>query len=166
MATVNITIGNQTIKFPLSGEDALWSPAIIDFAQAVSVQLSAIASPFDVSPRVQTLTSDTNSGLNIEDAVFPSGSVRSFNFSYSIYRTNGVTVLSEDGIVNCVYDTANSTWYLQHEFNGDKQADGQPYHTFAMSGDQLTLSTVALGGAYDSANSTISYNAKTLLITS
>jgi hypothetical protein len=166
VATVNITIGNQTIKFPLSGEDALWSPAIIDFAQAVSAQLSAIASPFDISPRVQTLTIDTNPALTIEDAVFPSGSVRSFSLSYSIYRTNGVDVLSEDGLVNGVYDTANSTWYLQHEFNGDKQSDGIPYHTFTMSGDQLQLTTVGIGGSYDSVNSTISYSATTLLISS
>lgn len=55
-------------------------------------------------------------------------------------------------------------WILQHEFTGERQTSGIPYHTFSMSGDQLQMSTVAIGGAYDSINSKISYSAKTLLV--
>jgi len=162
--SVNITIGTELIKFPTTGDDSLWSPAVIDFAQAVALQLASISSAFDVSPRVQTLSSDGNVNLPINDVVFPSGSVRSFGFSYAIYRTNTVTNLAENGIVNGVFNSATSTWILQHEFSGDRQTSGIPYHTFSMSGDQLTISTVAIGGAYDSVNSKLSYAAKTILV--
>ena len=47
---------------------------------------------------------------------------------------------------------------------GTKQSTGALYHTFAMSGDQLTLTTVAIGGSYDSINSKISYSAATELV--
>ncbi len=162
--SINITIGNQVIKFPSDGDDALWSPAIIDFAQAVADQLSGISSEFDISPRVQILASDSNTNLNVEDVIFPSGSVRSFVLTYSIYRTNGVITLAEDGILSGVYNTVTSTWGLQHEFNGDRQPSGDSYHTFSMSGDQVTISTVSIGGVYDNINSKLSYQASTLLV--
>jgi len=164
--SVKLTIGSQVISFPTSGTDQNWAPAVVQFAQAVADQLAAIASQFDISPRVQILTSDTNSGIDISGCSFPSGSVRSFIFSYAIYRTNGVALdtLAEDGTVSAVFNTITSTWTLQHEFEGKRQSDGSPYHTFSMSGDQLLLSTVQIGGAYDGALSTISYNAKTNLV--
>jgi hypothetical protein len=162
--SIRLIVGSQVIEFPSSGQDANWSTSVIQFAQAVTDQLAAISSQFDISPRVQILSSNTNSGLVIDSCVFPSGSVRSFTFNYAIYRVSSTMNLAEDGIVSGVYDTATSTWSLEHEFNGAKQSSGLPYHTFTMSGDQLQLSTVALDGSYDSVDSTISYSAKTQLV--
>lgn len=159
-----ITIGSTVIDFPNSAADSNWAPAIDEFAQAVADQLAAIASQFDISPRVQILTSDANTNLIISSAVFPSGSVRAFQFFYSIYRTNTVIALAEQGTVSGVFDDLSSTWILQHEFEGERQSNGTAYHTFSMSGDQVTLDTVAIGGSYDSTNSKISYSAKTLLV--
>lgn len=160
-----INIGGTIINFPNSGTDANWAPAVIEFAQAVADVLASIASPFDISPRVQILTSDNNINININSVTFPSGSVRAFLFSYAIYRVNDTMALAETGSIYGVYDTLNSTWSLNHQFEGEKQSSGQPYHTFIMSGDQMQLSTVAIGGSYDSNNSKISYSAKTNLIT-
>lgn len=162
--SIPITIGNQVINFPSSGESPNWAPALIDFAEAVSLQLISIASPFDISPRAQILTSDANINLNIDQVIFPSGSVRGFSFNYAIYRTNGVISLAETGFVNGVFDTLSSIWTLEHEFSGPRQSDGSVYHSFTMSGDQMQLSTVAIGGSYDSTNSKISYAARTILI--
>lgn len=160
-----LVIGTRVIEFPDSGSSPLWSEAVIDFAQSVESQLALTASAFDVPPRVQILTSDSNSGLNITDCIFPSGSVRSFSVFYAIYRTNGVTSLIQQGEIRGIYDTLEAAWYLNDEFNGDRQADGLPYQSFQMSGDQLQLNTTLLGGAYDTANSRISYSAKTQLKT-
>lgn len=160
----NIIVGSRVIKFPNNGSDASWSQNIIDFAEAVADQLQAVSSEFDISSRVQILITNTNSGLNISDAIFPNVSVRGFSFNYSIYRVTDSESVAETGFVNGVYNTDTSTWTLEHRFQGPRQSDGQPYHTFAMSGDQLTLSTVALSGVYDNTNSKISYLARTTLV--
>lgn len=160
----SITIGSRTIKFPNSGSDASWSQGVIDFAEAVAEQLQAVSSEFDISSRVQILISNTNSGLTISDAVFPNVSVRGFSFNYSIYRVTDSESVAETGFVNGVYNSDTSTWTLEHRFQGPRQNDGQPYHTFTMSGDQLTLNTVSLSGVYDNANSKISYLARTTLV--
>lgn len=162
--SVRLTIGTQIISFPTSGTDANWAPAVVQFAQAVADQLAAIASQFDISPRVQILTSDANTNIDVSGCTFPSGSVRSFNFVYAIYRTNGVDTLAEEGAVNAVFNTDTSAWSLQHEFEGQRQTDGTPYHTFSMSGDQLVFSSIAINGAYDNVNSKISYRALTNLV--
>lgn len=159
-----ITIGNQVIQFPTSGESSDWAPAIVDFAEAVSTALQGIASQFDISPRAQTLTSDANTNLNISDVIFPNGSVRGFTFNYAVYRTNSVTALAETGVVTGVYDTLAGSWTLQHDFQGPRQSDGTIYHGFSMSGDQMQFSCSALGGTYDNTNSKISYAAKTILV--
>jgi hypothetical protein len=163
--SVRLVIGTQVIEFPSSGQNANFAPGIIQFAQAVTDQLSAIASQFDITPRVQILSVDVNNTIDVDSCVFPSGSVRSFTFTYAIYRVNSTTSFSEDGTVVGVYDTLNSIWILQHEFEGTRQSSGLPYNTFSMSGDQLKISTTTIGGTgYDGTNSELSYSAKTLLV--
>lgn len=160
----NITIGQTVVPFPKSGDNEDWSGPIILFAQAVSNQLATVGSQFDISPRVQVLSTDANVNTNLIGLIFPSGFVRSFSFNYSIYRTNTVISIAETGFVNGVFNTLSSTWNLEHEFSGNRQADGTLYHSFVMTGDQLQLNTVAIGGAYDNANSKISCAAKTILV--
>lgn len=162
--SVKLTIGSQVISFPENGASPSWAPGVIAFAQAVTQQLQGITSAFDVPPSVQVLATDTNSGLNIQNAIFPSNQVRSFVFTYAIYKTNGVTSIAEDGSVKGVYDTLNSMWSLAHSFSGPRETDGTAYNTFSMSGDQLTLSTAPIGGSYDGVNSKISYEGKTILV--
>ncbi len=160
-----ITVGSEVIDFPNSGTDPNWAPAVIAYAQAVANQLQAQASPFDVPPKVQILTSDSNVNLNLTDAIFPSGSVRSFSMYYTIFRTNTVDSVLDQGEVYGSYNSDTTAWVLSEKFNGTRQDDGLPYQSFNMSGDQLQLNTVAIGGSYDSVNSTISFSAKTELAT-
>lgn len=161
--SIKITIGNQTIDFPSSGQSPNWAMAVDDFAQAVADQLIAIASPFDIAPRVQTLNNDANTNLNLNGVIFPHEAITAFVCTYSIYRTNGVISLAEQGVINGVYDPLTASWSLQQDFQGPRQADGTQYNVFNISGDQLQLSTVAIGGAYDSINSKISLFARTNL---
>ena len=160
----NIQVGNRIIKFPNSGSDAQWSQPVIDFAQAVAQELQGISSEYDVNPRVQTLISNTNTNLAISGLTFPNSAVRGFTVSYAIYRTNTVDSLVQTGTFSGIYDTVNSNWVVEHEFVGERQSNGLPYHTFGMSGDNVTLSTIAMTGSYDNINSNISYSAKTLLL--
>lgn len=168
-STIPVVIGNTVIQIPNTGASAIWSEAIIQFVQAVEVQLQAIASPFDIPPTVQVLTSNTNAAINLTgtgaNLTFPSGSVRSFVFTYSIYRLSSTDSVTETGTVIGVYNTDDASWSMQHEYIGDVQTSGASYVTFSMSGsDELLLTTVAIPGVYDSTDSKISYSAQTELV--
>lgn len=159
-----IQIGTDIINFPSSGSDALWSPAIIQFAETVADTLSGIVSPYDVTPKVQTLTTDGNTALVLSGATFSGGNVRKFTLDYAIYRTNGVTSISEAGTLTGTFNTGTASWEIQDEYIGDRQANGQAYHSFSIGSEQVYLDTVAIGGTYDNVNSKISFSAKTELV--
>ena len=153
-STIPITIGTTVIQFPNTGASPLWSEAIIQFAELVAIQLQANASPFYVSATVQTLRYNANADINLtgngSNLAFPSGSVRSYVFTYAVYRKSDSTSAVETGTVIGVFNTATVAWSIEHEFIGNVQSNGQSYVTFDMnSSNELLLSTVAIGGVYD-----------------
>ena len=184
-STIPITIGDTIIQFPNSGASPSWSPAIIQFAELVSIQLQSISSPFDVAPTVQVLTSNINAGINLTgngaNLSFPHGSVRSFDFTYALYQDStgaGATSIAVTGTVIGVYNTTTTSWTIQHEYAGSvqgsttstqsitagHQGSGQAFLSFDMDGsDNLLLTTYGIFGSYDPTNSKISYSAKTEL---
>lgn len=170
-----IVIGEVTIDFPNTGADPTWSPSIIQFAQAVENQLSTISSNYDVRPSVLYLDENSNTGLLIPEAAFDKTKVRAFTFSYAIFREVDTTIspitvvksLAESGTVIGVHD--GTSWSLEHEYEGERQTNGQSYHTFTIdSQNQLRLTTielpVSLNQIYNGTKSKISYSAKTLLM--
>ena len=170
-STIPITIGTTLIQMPNSGASPIWSQAIIQFVQAVELALQSSSSPFNISPSVMTLASNTNTDIPLTGTgapiSFPNGSVRGFVFFYDIYRYTSSTSTVQQGQVSGIFNSSTSTWELQHEFSGDVQANGQPYSTFDMnSSDQLLLTTVPLSSGTYNAASTISYYATTNLVTS
>lgn len=169
-SSIPVTIGTTVIQFPATGQSPIWSEAIIQFVQAVELQLQLTQNPFDISSTVQILTSNTNNNINLNgngaNLSFPTGSVRSFVFNYGIYRLTTTESVIDTGIVNGIYSIDTATWFIQHEFDGDVQTDGTPYHTFDINGsNELVLTTVALSsGVYNNINSTISYSVQTQLV--
>jgi hypothetical protein len=75
-----------------------------------------------------------------------------------------VTSKEEIGVVSVVFNETVGQWTLQHEFSGDKKLDGTSYLTFNMNGNSLEVTSEAIGGTYDTANSTISFSARTLAV--
>lgn len=161
-----IQVGTDIINFPNNGSDALWSPAIIQFAEAVADTLSGIVSPYDITPKVQTLTTDGNTSLTLTGATFSGSNVRKFELSYAIYRTRSDASLSisEAGTLTGTFNTLTASWEIEDEYIGNRQANGDSYHYFTIGAEQVFLDTVAIGGAYDNVNSKISFSAKTELV--
>lgn len=168
----NIQVGNQIIKFPNSGADANWAPAIVQFAEAVGSQLLILGNPGDKSSRVEQLTANGLTNWNIPNATFIGSETRKFTFSYAIMRRNYVTPtplsIAEQGVVEGVYNTYLNSWELTHNFTGPRQVgvgvNGLAYHTFNMSGSQLRLTAAAIPEPTNGDYGTISWSAKTELV--
>lgn len=159
--SVKINIGDTVINFPTSGTDANWSEAVVEFALAVENQLLSVGLITDIAPQVTDIPETGTKQLFTMD----SAQVRAFTMQYGSYRVStgvGATSKTVSGVVNAVYNETTSTWSIEHEFIGDKQANGQSYITFDMNGDVLEATPVTIGGIYDPIDSTISYSAKTL----
>ncbi len=170
-STIPVTIGDTVIQFPNTGSSPIWSEAIIEFVQAVETQLQILSNPFDSPALVQPLTQNINTNLTLTASGsalgFPSASVRSFTFTYAIYRVSDSASDASTGVVTGIYNSDAAIWGLSHEYAGDVQTSGAPWVTFDMNGsDEITLTTVLIPGIYDSVNSTISCSAKTELVTS
>lgn len=168
-STIPITIGTTLIEFPNTGASPIWSEAVIQFALAVELALQAQGSPFDIAPVVMTLPSNGNVDINLtgtgSNLSFPNGSVRSFDFTYAIYRFSDIASVTQTGHVLGVFNTIATTWSIQHEYAGDVQSTGESWVTFDMNGnDELLLTTISIPGIYD-ITSTISYSARTELVT-
>lgn len=155
-----IQIGQDIINFPSNGSDALWSPAVIQFAQIVANTLSGTA--VNIPPKVQTLSNDLNTNADLIGATFDGGAYRKFSLSYVIYRErlDGSFSISESGTLTGSFNELSNSWELQDEYIGDRQANGTSWHSFTISGDQIQFSTPAIGAPYDNVNSKISFSAQ------
>lgn len=157
----NIKIGQTTIDFPNTGRDPTWSDSIIQFAEAVAVQLSLTSSNYDVAPTVTTLENDNPSGEVL--ATFDSGNVIGFNVFYTIYRKSTTTNCSETGTICGLYN--GSGWVIQREFEGSRDSTtGTSFHSFSITAQgelKLTYPEITTG-TYDT-ESRISYYAKSII---
>lgn len=159
-----ITIGNNVINFPETGSDALWSPAIIQFAESVEDKFNAASNPFDIASKVVILN-DNASTFTLTAAKFDPADVRKFSFNYAIYRKSNTETKIQSGVFSGIYNTIDSTWTFQDEFFGDRKSDGTPYNTFSLNSSyEVELTTQLINGVYDSVNSTISFSGKTELV--
>jgi len=156
-----VIIGSTPIDFPNTGTDAVWSEAVDEFVVAVEEQLNGIVSIYDITPRVQDLNigAAVDETANVSACIFNPTFVRGFVFSYALYRTNGTLALAENGTVSGAYNTSTSLWELEHQFSGVRDVNGNFYHKFDMSGNQLTIKATAITGTVS--GSKISYSAKT-----
>lgn len=168
-----IIIGNDVINFPDSGSDALWSPAVIQFAEAVELQLLASSNTYDISPsRVQISSNPATLTVNLGIS-FDGSFVRKFVLDYVIYRIYDYpaspTSCIEAGTLTGSFDTAAAQgWILQDEFNGSKKVDGTSYHQFFVDYSNANLIKVNIdqfgSGTIYTPLSAISFSAKTELV--
>jgi hypothetical protein len=158
-----IKIGTNIVNFPNSGSDALWSPAVIQFAELVESELEKFTTGFDISPTVFNITILTGSTYDI-GADFNPVNVRKFILDYAIYRESDSTSIVESGVLTGIYNDKLAEWKLQDEFNGDKTPSGTAYHSFSIITNRVQLTTKTIPGSALVKNNTISFSAKTELI--
>lgn len=103
--SVTITIKGTPIDFPSSGESPNWSPAVIEFAQAVEEVLLSAVGPYDVSPQVFNLVSG-GPPQPITNLSFSTVTVRAAYIKYSIMLI-GSSTTSEAGNIVALYNGSN-----------------------------------------------------------
>lgn len=159
---VTITIAGTPIEFPTSSESPNWAPAIVQFAEVVEGALSTVVGPYDVA--LQSLNIDAyNPGTNIDiqSLAFPTTEVRSFQVTYSVFRTaeSPTTSAYEAGVLTAVYNPSNpigNKW----EVSSEKTGDGKILLNVTDTG-QVQFSTTLIGTTNHSG--TISFKASALL---
>ena len=113
--SVTITIKGTPIDFPSSGESPNWSPAVIEFAQAVEEALLSVVGPNDIPSQVFTILND-NVTVDVTNLSFSTADVRSVYIKYAIILS-GSSVITEAGNIILVYN--GSSWELTRDFVGD-----------------------------------------------
>jgi hypothetical protein len=155
-----ITVGTVPIQFPDTGNSPVWSDAIIQFAQAVAAQLANVIGPYDITPQVYNLVSDTNTNVSIPNLQFPVSNVAGAVITYTITRVTNTSTAEEAGVITIDYHPERLTgakWDIQREFTGNADV------TFAITdAGQVTFSSTPLGGIFTSGQ--MSFRAIALII--
>jgi hypothetical protein len=160
VSTIPIQIAGTTIQFPSTGQSPIWSPAVIQFAQAVSAALAGIVGPADVAP--QTLVLDPynpGSDIIIPNLTFSTTTVRAAFIRYAVYRQTTTQNGSEAGTLTIVYNPNNP---INNKWEYDRTYVGNAQVQFSIS-DQgsVQISTIGFTGI-DHVGS-LSYVAQALL---
>lgn len=156
-----ITIGGTPIQFPDSGSSPNWSPAVIQFAEAVENVLTGVFGPFDVAPQSFALDLfNPATGVNIPHLTFTVQAVQAVFIKYTVNRTTDVTTAYEVGEIKMVYNPngpSGSKWEVGRQYNGN----GLVTFTVLDIG-QVQINTQLLTGSNH--RGTIVYSASALLI--
>jgi hypothetical protein len=113
--SIQINIKGTLIDFPSSGESPNWSPAVIEFAQAVEDAILSAVGPYDIPSQVFTILND-NQTYDVTNLSFSTATVRAGFIRYSIIL-EGTATTTEAGNIMVVYN--GSTWDLTRDYVGN-----------------------------------------------
>lgn len=145
--SIPIVINGNIIQFPSSGQSPNWSPAVIQFAQAVAAALNLLVGPFDVPPQTYVMTSNANTNVILPNLDFPPSNVQGAIISYSVFRQttdSGAMTVSETGQLIVNYNPTfptNQKWSISRDYVGNADV------TFSISDvGQLEFSSSLITG--------------------
>lgn len=150
--SVQINIKGTLIDFPASGESPNWSPAVIEFAQAVEEALLSVVGPNDIPSQVFNILND-NTTIDVTNLSFSTSTVRAAYIKYSIILT-GSSITSEVGNIMVVYN--GSSWEITRDYVGDTNC------SFAISSIGQVSITIPVVSGFNSTFSKLSFSAQAL----
>lgn len=152
-----ITIGSTVIDFPNSSSSPNWSPAIIEFAQAVAANLAFAVGPYDIPPQSQAITQEFEGPTDITNLVFSTSAVRAAFIRYSVYRESSTpAVATETGTISIVYNQTNPSlnkWELSQDKTGDASITFSITDTGQVQFTTTTIGPFVTGKIYFTAQS-------------
>lgn len=132
----NLTVGNETFKYPSQGENPGWGESASDWAEAVTDKLGTVSGTYDIAKTTFTILDNQASAVDITGFSFSSTVTRSFVADYIVYRATGF----ESGQIFGVYN--GSAWDYTVSHNGDAGISFQ-----VSTGGQVQYFTDAVYGA-------------------
>lgn len=116
---LSLTIAGTTYQYPQSGEDPNWSNGAgpTEWAQAVTDALATLIGPGDILSSTFAIDNNISVATNVNGLIFDSGTIRSANITYAVYRTSTSTPSgnSESGTLLLTFDdsaASGSQWQL------------------------------------------------------
>lgn len=156
---MTIVIAGTVIDFPNSSASPNWSPALIQFAEAVEQALSGIVGTYDISPRTFALDAVPNAtATDVPSLAFPTSEVRGAFVQYTVYRTTDSANAAETGTLSLIYNPNMGTG-LKWEMTRQCVGNGQVVFTCLDTG-QVQVTLTALSGTGHSGR--LNYTAKAI----
>jgi hypothetical protein len=139
-----LTIGNETFEFPLSGENAGWGENVTDWATAVTSALSTVQQPNDITRTTAQILNNRSTDTSVTAFLFDSSEVVSVNGEYVVTRTttSPAQTFVQSGFIQGNYDGTN--WNIIHKSVGDAGVTLD----ITSSGQVTYTSTNITGSAY------------------
>jgi len=138
-----LIVNNIPFEYPEQGEQQPWGEAATGWASEVTNVLSSLKSSSDILETSANIQNNVTTPTAVNQLVFNSTTVRSFQVQASIYRTVGALQKSEEiHLVGLNKGTAG--WDLQQDGIGDSgvsltiDSNGQVYYTSSNLGTPHT----------------------------
>lgn len=139
---ITLVVNNIPFDYPEQGEQQPWGEAATGWAKEVTTVLNSTFGPSDI---LETSASINDNQVNavIPGFFFDPAQVRSFSVRGSIYRQIGVTVYTEEFLINGLNTSVGANpWNIQIEGFGDSGV------TFSIDASgQMKYSSTNLGGS-------------------
>ena len=157
---ITINISGEIIDFPSTAASPDWSPALIQFAQAVESAISGFAGPFDVPPQIEIIDA-YNPGISIDmpNFAFPVSAVRGVDITYTVFRQTSTNTAAEKGTIQAVY---NPDGPVGNKWNTSRELTGDGFISFYITDTgQMQFTTTTIPGT--SHTGRLAYSAKSIL---
>lgn len=147
MATKSLTVNNKVFNYPGPGEDPGWGEDATSWAEEVTTVLNSILGAGDILETTFNIANNISSPTTVVGLTFDTGTVRSANITYSIYRVTDSSPSGniETGEIALVYDNSASSgnkWLLAQKIDGDAGV------TFDITdAGQITYTSTNIAGA-------------------
>lgn len=141
---VTLVINNIPFEYPEQGEQQPWGESATAWAEEVTRVLNSVKGVSDLLESRASIGNNQTTFANIQDFLFDSLVVRSFNVSGNLYRKIGTSELFEEFSINGLYQ-GSAGWMISQDSMGnagvlfEMTPSGQMrYKSTNMSGDPLT----------------------------
>ena len=138
-----LIVNNIPFEYPEQGEQQPWGEAATGWASEVTNVLSSLKSSSDILETSANIQNNVTTPTAVNQLVFNSTTVRSFQVQASIYRTVGALQKSEE--INLIgLNQGTAGWALEQDGIGDSgvsltiDSNGQIYYTSSNLGTPHT----------------------------
>src|SRR5690348_1015909 len=116
--SISVNIAGSTYSIPEQGQSPPWGTDLTSLLQAIVNSINSTSGTADILLTTFNLSNNQSSASNITGAAFDVSQVRSFIFTYSIYRSTDSAELAEVGQLFGTYSSVSSTWDMSQQSGG------------------------------------------------